>query len=220
MKDYETDKSWGMIGASKVTGGGKNFFNSDIETPTFIEITLKTAQKARDLKQDWILGDDTLFRIKLTPIQWVNFLTCMNEGDGVPCTIEYTKEDGHIPFKPEKPRLDIIYEEHEAVVNSSLDSLNDLEEAIKELAPRISKKAYDELLHKVSAAKFVLTDKGLDFARTQAKRELDSMVNQAKANITAYTEMKIRDLGMEALRAQIPKLPDTVLDSGEDDNGN
>lgn len=216
MKDYETDKSWGMIGASKVSGGGRNFFNSDIETRAFIEITLKTAQKARDLKQDWITGDKTLFKIKMTPIQWVNFLTCMNEGDGVPCTIEYTKEEGHIPFKPEKPRLDIIYEEHEAVVNSSLDSLNDLEEAIKGLAPKISKKAYDELLSKVSAAKFALTDKGLDFARTQAKKELSSMVNQAKANITAYTEMKIRDLGMEALRTQLPKLPDTVLPTEKD----
>lgn len=220
MKEYQTDKSWGMIGACKVTGGGRNFFDSDIETPSFIEITLMTAQKQRSLKQDWIMGDKTLFKIKMTPIQWVNFLTCMNEGDGVPCTIEYTESEGHIPFTPERSKLDIIYEEHEAVVNSSLDSLNDLEEAIKELAPRISKKAYDELLHKVSAAKFVLTDKGLDFARTQAKRELDSMVNQAKANITAYTEMKIRDLGMEALRAQIPKLPDAVLTSEEDDNGN
>lgn len=213
MKDYETDKSWGMIGASKVTGGGKNFFNSDIETPSFIEITLMTAQKARDLKQDWIMGDKVLFKVKLTPIQWVNFLTCMNEGDGVPCTIEYTKEEGLIPFKPEKPKLDIIYEEHEAVVNSSLDSLNDLEEAIKGLAPKISKKAYDGLLSKVSAAKFVLTNEGLDFARTQAKRELNSMVNQAKANITAYTETKIRDLGMEALRTQLPKLPNAVLNS-------
>lgn len=218
MKDYETDKSWGMIGASKVTGGGNNFFNSDIETRTFIEITLMTAQKARDLKQDWIMGDEVLFKVKMTPIQWVNFLTCMNEGDGVPCTIEYTKEEGHIPFKPEKPRLDIIYEEHEAVVNSSLDSLNDIEEAIKGLSSKISKKAYDELLLKISAAKFTLTDKGLDFARTQAKKELNSMVNQAKANITAYTEMKIRDLGMEALRAQIPTLPDVVLTDKENDN--
>lgn len=218
MKDYETDKSWGMIGASKVTGGGNNFFNSDIETRTFIEITLMSAQKARDLKQDWIMGDKVLFKVKMTPIQWVNFLTCMNEGDGVPCTIEYTKEEGHIPFKPEKPRLDIIYEEHEAVVNSSLDSLNDLEEAIKGLSSKISKKAYDELLSKISAAKFVLTDKGLDFARTQAKKELNSMVNQAKANITAYTEMKIRDLGIEALRTQLPKLLDVVLTDKEDDN--
>ena len=213
MKDYETDKSWGMIGACKVSGGGKNFFNSDIETPSFIEITLMTAQKARDLKQDWIMGDKVLFKVKLTPIQWVNFLTCMNEGDGVPCTIEYTKEEGRIPFKPEKPKLDVIYEEHEAVVNSSLDSLNDLEEAIKGLSSKISKKTYDELLSKVSAAKFVLTDEGLDFARNQAKRELNSMVNQAKANITAYTETKIRDLGMEALRTQLPKLPDAVLNS-------
>lgn len=218
MKDYETDKSWGMIGASKVTGGGNNFFNSDIETRTFIEITLMTAQKARDLKQDWIMGDKVLFKVKMTPIQWVNFLTCMNEGDGVPCTIEYTKEEGHIPFKPEKPRLDIIYEEHEAVVNSSLDSLNDIEEAIKGLSSKISKKAYDELLSKISAAKFVLTDKGLDFARTQAKKELNSMVNQAKANITAYTETKIRDLGIEALRTQLPKLPDVVLTDKENDN--
>lgn len=200
--------SWGVIGASRVSGSGKDFFQSDINTPSFIEITLCTASKCRKWGTDYVSGEKTLFKIKLTPAQWAGFLTNLNVGYGVPCTIKMTESSGYIDFGPEEDKLDLIYEEMNDDVDDILSTIKDLQEQVARLAEskKMQKGAADTLTQKLNRCANKLKYGGDSFIRERAREAIDSMVVQAKANIVAFTEARVHSLGLEALSNQLPKL--------------
>ncbi len=207
-EDFKTDKSWGMIGAYHVQGSANDFFQSDISTPNFIEIVIKTAQKQRGLNRDWVMGDKTICTVKLTPLQWAEMLTSMNTGDGVPCTIKYTETDGRIQFMPEDDKLEVIVQEQNEQVNKASNKLEELSNKLKALNDdkRISNKAFEELDTIINDCKYSMDNGGGTFLKQQARKEIERMVAQAKATVSAYTEHKIRSVGLECIKNELPKL--------------
>ena len=201
MKDYKTDKSWGMIGAYRCQGNSTDFFQSDIPCNNHICIRIKTAQLHRDLNRDWVMGDKLLVSVKLTPMQWAEMLTNMNSGDGVPCTIEYTKEDNYIEFNPESNRLDLILEESDDSVDFGKEKIQTTIDKIRDLCKnkKITKTVADELILELGCANSYLGGSHTEFIKNQAKEQIGNMVVQAKANISAYIDHKIYSTGIQEL---------------------
>lgn len=201
MKDWKTHKSWGMIGAYRCQGSATEFFQSDVPCNNHICIRVKTAQLHRDLNRDWVMGDNLLVSVKLTPMQWAEMLTNLNCGDGVPCTIEYTKDDNYIKFQPEENKLELILKETDEEVNKGKEYIKSVENKIITLAndKKISKKVAEELLFELGNANSCLGGHSIDFIKKQAKEHIENMVVQAKANISAYIDQKIYSTGLKEL---------------------
>lgn len=204
LEKFQTDKSWGMIGAARVSCSGREHFQSDVKNTNYITLTIKQAKKSRELKRDWVMGDEIICQVSLTPLQWADMLTNMNVGDGVPCTIEFTQRDGSVPYKPEPKRLDTILCERSEEIDSAVSAVQEVQQKIKDLVSgrRLSKTIGDELLHKLAQSVSIFESNGSAFAKTRATEEIASMVVQAKAAVGAYIDDKIYQTGLTELARQ------------------
>ena len=213
MKDYETHESWGMIGASHCSCNSREFFQSDVPCHNIISITVKQAQKHRNLSRDWVMGEKTICEVHLTPMQWAEMLTNMNCGDGVPCTIRYTENKGLIDFKQEQYKLDLVLEEINSTVDSGLSALNELQGNLQQLLAdkKISRKAYEELTDNLRKAVNCLDGSSIDYLKRSAKEEVEKMTVEAKANICSFVDYKVRTTGLQELK----KLNAQIDDKGD-----
>ena len=202
-KEYERHDSWGMVGIYHQHHGGRELFGSDVTNHNTICLKIKTAQCARDLGRDWIMGDKTLIEISLSANQFADLLTNTNVGDGVPCTIEYTVDKGVIEYKPQKPKLEIIEEERDELAEKTVSDLESSIAMVKELIAnkKLSKSAGEELLSKMGGAYSSLVGGSKEFFKKQAKQEVDDMVTEAKRQVQSYVDNKIYSTGLNMLQA-------------------
>ncbi len=201
MREMEKHASWGMIGFYHTQGGERQLFGSDVSNHNTIRLAIKHAKKHRELGRDWTMGDDMICEVELSALQFAELLTNMNVGDGVPCTIRYTKNDGYIKYQEEKPKIDVIYEERDNVVERASSSLREVERGLSELInnKKIAKSVGGELLHKLSTALSDLEGGNFEFYKRQATEEIDKMVVEAKSQISEYVNAKIYSVGLETL---------------------
>lgn len=211
--------SWGMVGFYRTQGYGRQCFGSDVTNHNTIRLVLKHAIKHRELGKDWTMGDDTICEIELTSLQFAELLTNMNCGDGVPCTIIYTNNDGHIVYKPEKSKIDIIREERDKNIDGAFSALKEVENEIIALInnKKLAKSVGSELSHKLSVALSNLEGFGYDYYKKQATEEIDSMVVEAKSQISEYVSAKIHSIGLETIMsgANITPMLNGYKESGE-----
>lgn len=200
-KEMEKHASWGMVGLYRNYGGERQLFGSDVSNCTTIRLAIKHAKKHRELGRDWTMGDDVICEVELSALQFAELLTNMNMGDGVPCTIRFTANDGYIPYQKEQSKIDIMYNERNDTVDKASSKLREVEQGISELInnKKISKSVGTELLHKLSTALSDLEGNNFEFYKKQATKEIDKMVVEAKSQISEYVANKIYSVGLEAL---------------------
>lgn len=201
MRETEKHASWGMIGFYHTQGGARQLFGSDVSNQNTVVLKVKHAQKSRELGRDWTMGTDTICEVELSALQFAELLTNMNVGDGVPCTVRYTRTDGCIEYKPETSKIDVICKERDAVVDRASSSLQEVKSDIAELInnKKITKSVGAELLHKLTTALSDLEGSNFEFYRKQATKEIDKMVVEAKSQISEYIAAKIYSVGLETL---------------------
>ena len=192
----ETHASWGMVGLYHTQGGERQLFGSDVSNHNTVILRVKHAKKERSLGRDWTMGTDTICEVELSALQFAELLTNMNVGDGVPCTVRYTRTDGCIQYKPETSKIDVIYEERDAS-----SSLHEVKTEIAELIAnkKIAKSVGVELLQKLSGALSDLEGSNFEFYRKCATEEINKMVVEAKSQISEYVAAKIYSVGLETL---------------------
>lgn len=217
---WKKHKSWGMVGLNRVFySGSRELFGSDITNHTGIVLTLKHAQKSRELGRDWTLGDDMICRIVLSPNQFAEMVSNMNVGDGVPCTIEYLQSEGYIDFLPEENKLvkiEVDRMEKDAEIMQRLkDSVKQLDRLIRD--KKMPKTVGEEIVGELCAVHKYLDDSGSDFLRDQSKREIADMVVEAKAQVSDYVNHKIFSVGLEKLMTASEMMPE-LLDGKENDD--
>lgn len=201
MKEMEQHASWGMVGFYHTQGGERQLFGSDVSNHNTVILRVKHAKKERELGRDWTMGTDTICEVELSALQFAELLTNMNIGDGVPCTVRYTRTDGCIQYKPETSKLDVIYEERDEIVDRASSRLNEVRTELAKLIDnkKITKSVGNELLHKLSSALSDLEGCGFEFYKKQATKEIDKMVVEAKSQISEYVAAKIYSVGLETL---------------------
>jgi len=102
----EVHPAWGLIGASRVSSSppGASLFDSDLRHQHYVTVRIKAAKRRRDLHRDWIGGGKEYIEIAMSEAQWASFVSSMNTGDGVPCTVEHINRED-VPGFPSESRL-------------------------------------------------------------------------------------------------------------------
>lgn len=90
--------AYGLIGAGRISSSaGISLFGSPIKHHDLICITIQTGYAESRLQQEWHYPDRIVTELYLSEAQWAAFVSTLNVGSGVPCTLRFTQDGGLLP---------------------------------------------------------------------------------------------------------------------------
>lgn len=187
----------GMISWSRLSGGARPMFGTEIKTSNPIRLEICHAEECRDLSKNWYFPRKQIVEIELSPIQWAEFLTSGNTS-GVPCTIK--RIDGE---RMSEPKDTEIFNDYNEEVEEDFDKFKEIENIVKgaiDSKKPMGMKDLSSLLNKIHNAMA-----NVDFVKDSFKEDMNKIVTKAKAEFNAYTENRIHEIGIESLKSDAVK---------------
>jgi hypothetical protein len=210
----ETHPAYAQIGASRGSGGSFVLYGSDFIHNSHITIRIAPSELDRDLNHDW--PHESLrpyIEVILSEAQWATFVSSLNMGAGVQCTL--TQKDGVlIPGIPEpKRRVDQFNDELKQDAEQAIAAMATLRAQIEELP--IAKKHKDMLLRSHFEADRKLKD-SIPFVAKSFAKHVETTTERAKIEIHAHAQNILTRLGLKALGEKA--LPFLLGGGNEDDS--
>jgi hypothetical protein len=207
---YERHPAFGMIGASRINQGGRGatLHGSDFGHHHYVMVTVQSSAVSRDLSHDWIHSDGHEYiRVALSEAQWATFVSSMNVGDGVPCTIEHVGGKRVPAILPTVDRREQFESEMRQTVHDAIQQLRDLQALVGTLVAGNAKAR--AAMHEHIARAIQELEKNVPFVAKSFDEHMDRTTERAKIEVNAYLQATLVRAGMQALGAQPPfTLPD------------
>jgi hypothetical protein len=187
----EVHPGWGMIGASRVSATpGAVLFDSDIRHSHYVTVHISTASRKRDLNRDWLHPDQEFVEVAMSEAQWASFVSSMNTGAGVPCTIRRREKDYQVFEFPYEPRLAESMKE----VRTAADKIT------KEIADAFVAYEVHKTVGNLRTLKYAIANAGanMEYAAKSLNEHAENVVQRARADIEAMVTSKAAQLGLEA----------------------
>lgn len=195
----EIHPSYGVIGAwnSYISPPGNALFDSDILHQRTVRIRIQPASRKRDLHHDWIHSAGRQYiEVELSEAQWASFVSAMNSGDGVPCTVRWLNGE-NIPDAPHDPRLAHSLQETKEAADRAFGAIKDAMAAYEALDPKAPAAVKREALRTLHYAIENATT-NVVFAGKSLVETAENVVQKARADVEAFVVNKARQLGIEA----------------------
>lgn len=206
----EHHPAFGMIGASRVSSGGATLFQSDIQHQHTVMVRIKGASRRRDLNHDYVYAENEIIEIEMSEAQWASFVSTMNVGDGVPCTIRHQGRQW-TPELPFQPRM----AESMAEVRGAADkAMRTVLKAFENYAEHRTKGNLQSLEHAIRNLPANLT-----FASRSMEEHAENVVQRARADVEAMMLTKAKQLGIDPgdIGLSLPQLESPVVDASDDE---
>ena len=194
--------AFGQISASRVSSNpGAVLYGSDFRHQHYVTLELHASELNRDLARDWAFAKKSLYRVSMTESQWATFVSSMNVGGGVQCTIERTESTScpSIPFRDEST---LFKKEGEAAINSVVPLI---EELIRDLEGSefagLSATKRQSALSKLQQAKRQIAST-LPFVANSFGEHLEVTCNKAKVEIMSWANAFIHRHGLQSIAQQ------------------
>lgn len=185
----ETHPAFGSIGASRVQSTGTVLFDSDVRHQHYVVVHFSTAKRTRDLKHDHIYPDRQMVEVAMSEAQWASFVSSMNVGAGVPCTITARPGEPNVPGMPYAPRLAESMDEVRGAAHEALAAVREAFSAYK--AHKTAANLRDLEIRLQNA------EPNISFAATSLNEHAENVVQKARADIEAMVVAKARQLGLD-----------------------
>lgn len=205
--ERETHPSYGMLGFSRVSRGGKcNLFGTSITQRNTIRMTLKRGAVRRDLSQDWYSATENLFEVEMSYNQFAELITSLNMGDGIPVTIRYIGYDP-VEDPPVVDRRELHRSEFEELVKKSYNQCQELITTIGDTLSKktsFNKKEKEELMSLLMQLSHNIGS-NQSFQLSQFQEQMDKTVTEAKAEVEAFVQHKMLQLAQQKLVETAPE---------------
>ncbi len=186
----EEHESQGLLYLSRGQTRDKSLFGSSIEHSSVVMLEIKTAVRNRNLSTDFIHGRNYVLRAIMSPSQFADAITNLNNGSGTPITLEYVIGDTE---PREKPPHDQTRQRFESDYHKSISNLlKELDELLE--YPRLSVKIKNKI--EVIKSRF---KSSIPFIEEQFANQMNKTITEAKADIEAFMEFRERSVGIAAL---------------------
>jgi hypothetical protein len=206
-----THPAFAQIGASRISGQTR-LYGSDFVHQNFVRVRIGKSVLQRSLANDNPYGGSKPYvEVDLSEAQWASFVSSMNVGFGVQCTLRY-KDGEEIPAiaAPEEDRQQQFKREAAERAERALGFMDELDAAIDDL--KLSEKQKKELRGRVRMARMQLTD-NIPFVLGQFGEHIEQTVEKAKVEVNAYVLSTIQRAGLQALGVESGSSP--LLGFGE-----
>lgn len=189
---FDAHPAWAVIGASRIQSNpGQVLFDSDIVHANTVRIRLMLATRKRELHHDYIHGSKMLAEVELSEAQWASFVSAMNVGDGVPCTLRF--DGDYVPGFPHEPQLAETMAETHAAAERAFGDIREAFTAVENATTAKEKReAMDTLRARINNA-----TPNVDFAGQQLVKQAEDVVQKAKADVEAFVTTRARQLGID-----------------------
>ena len=208
-------ESFGMVGFSRIHAGGKKgvrLFGSSVDNNTVIALRIKRAEKGWHLHRHWYHANEQLIEVYMTPAQFAEAITGMNMGEGVPCTIQYIKGEGHMAECPDENVRELIEEDFR---EDMIELNSDISRAIRDAKDALGKKSISKGDLKAVIASLSKIEMDLNsnipFIQSQFNEAMDKTVHEAKVEVDAFMTHTIVELGKDALARLKEQGPGPIL---------
>lgn len=221
----ERHPAWGTILAHRQQSTGTHLFDSDIIHQNTVAITLYEASRKRDLHHDHVMGDKVIAEVVLSEAQWASFVSTLNSGSGVPCTIGWTRDGTtgrDTPDFPHQPRLaETMAETHRAAqaafdeIQAAFDALEAAMAPTSNAPMKEKREALRDLKYKIQNA-----TPNVDFAGKVLIEHAEDVVQKAKADVEAFVIAKAHQLGLDpaAMTVELPGPAPLAIEAAPEGN--
>lgn len=193
--------AYATIGASRVSGH-TSLFQSEFNHQHYVTVRISPAKLSRSLAQDWVHETRLPYiEVHMSEAQWATFVSSMNNGTGVPCTLGNKDGIAAPRLPPPKPPEATFKSEVEADTAAAMSAMRDALKAVDGLG--ISKKKAEEVRGKIVSAMRKLDD-SLPFIAGMFSEHMENTVEKAKVEVNAYATQTINRLGLDALKLASP----------------
>jgi hypothetical protein len=189
--------AYAQIGASRVSGSVR-LYGSDFNHQNFVRIRIGQSELHRSLSNDWPYGGGRAYiEVDVSEAQWATFVSSMNVGLGVQCTLRY-KDGEEIPeiAPPKEDRQEQFTAEAHEAASDALNLLDALSEEIEGL--KVSGVQKNTLRARVRMARQRL-ESSIPFVMQQFAEHMEETVEKAKIEVNAYVTGATMRAEVEAL---------------------
>ena len=202
---FESHPSFGQITAGRVQSNpSQPMYGSKLRHGRYIIITISQSKMFRSINSDRYCDDKQLIQVRLTENQFAQFITSLNIGGGVPCTIERLnmKQVEPPPLRDEVAIVKNTFDEKTKVIARTLEA------AQKRLATMVAPGG------KASKAELNLLQKEIEHAAREISgnmpymvecfvETMEDVVTSAKTDIEAYMSDAAARAGVKGLEAPV-----------------
>lgn len=193
----ERHPAYAQIGAHRVSGGAY-LYGSDFRHQHYITIQIHESTLHRQLSGDRAHPHRRLIEVALSEAQWATFVSSLNQGSGVQCTLKFTPEAGLVsPIIQTKDRKLQFSQEMTERFDLAVHALKDLATLIDE-SP-LSGKKKEALKRQLQVAERNLAP-NMEFVAERFDEHMERTVEKAKSEVNAYAQHALGGLAQMALR--------------------
>lgn len=191
-----THPSYAQIQASRVTTGGISLYGSEFNHQHYVVIRIARSEVDRSLSNDWPHTREELIEVALSPSQWAEFVSSMNFGSGVQCTIQRVGGE-RVPQIPMPERkFDQFKKEASDADKETLNRIDALIEKVNDA--KLGKNAKDEIVNELKIIRG-RTSNSLVYVMEQFGEHMEKTVNKARMEISAYAQTILARTGLNKL---------------------
>jgi hypothetical protein len=210
LGEKETHESYGMIQVSRQTSSHPHaLFGSSIKHSSTISLRINTAEIGRNLHQDWYYKTGEIIEVEMSATQFAEFITSMNVGEGIPCTIRYLqrKRMEDPPFVSKRMEFQQEFKEDMQELNEqTTDGFADIKDLLL-AKDRLSK---EDRKHVVAFIEKMMQEirSNIPFVAEQFNRQINKTVTEARQEVEAYVLHNIIERGLASFKEEVLSLPD------------
>ena len=205
--------SYGMIGVSRRSGNsGVPLFGAKTPSDASIVIKISEGEETQTLGKNWYSSRKTLTSVEMTPVQYAELITNPN-CSGVPCTIKYTSDKGHIKYRPHATEVEYLEVKINEELNNLKTNLAKKKTRVKEILSQkgaLKKADKDELMALMNNID-VDMQSNIPFYKQCMAESVERMVVEAKCDVESMTMNVQNRLGKALLEK--PELISLMLES-------
>lgn len=215
----EAHPAFAVAVVTRVSGGGRSLFQSDLLHNETISLSVRQAARRRDLNHDWVHPGRELIEIEMSLAQWGSLVSAMGFGSGVPVTIRRTEHNAFVPEIPHQPRMAESLGEVREVTDRMYAEVRAATAALHEaIHAKTGVRATKEALRALENA-VAHVGSNAQFAVDSLVEAGEQVVAQARSDIEAHVLEVVRLTGaepsIEAPPFDAPALPGPAASRGE-----
>lgn len=191
--------AFGQIRASRVSGHTA-LYGSDFIHNNYVTISICESDLMRTHSNDWHFGGKGLIEVALSEAGWATFVSAMNVGSGVPCTLERVAGESKPNIALRRQEAHFKAETNEAV-KAAMEHLRALRIKIADAANGLSKAKQSNLLSEIDMVIRQVGDH-LPFVVTQFDEHVETTMEKAKVELHGYMQGIVARAGIAALGEQ------------------
>lgn len=208
-KTIEQHPSYAVVSISRTSGTSRVLFDSSIKHGETITLSISRAERHRELNRHWVFGKKELIEVEMSPEQFAQMVTHLNQGSGTSCTLRRLdmKRIPDPPYINPNTQFREEFKKDVAEVGGKLDEvINALQQCVVDR--KTSMTVMREILGMMKGVRQEIVS-NMPFVASQFDRHMEHTVTEAKAAVESFMTSMIMQKGLEAIDAShVAQLPE------------